>query len=141
MIRPRPPSTSWRRSISRITSLALTQSGSSPTTRTPQIAGICRYRASPANGERHFYPAGAEREHAERAGRRRMAVGADQRLAGFPEALHVDGVAHAVAGAAVPDTEALARAAQELVVVCVLVVLLQQIVIDVLRRELGPDPI
>ena len=39
-MRPKPPSTPWRRSISRITSLALTQSGSSPVSRTPQISGI-----------------------------------------------------------------------------------------------------
>ena len=40
MTRPTPPSTPWRRSISRMTSLALTQSGSSPVSSTPQTSGI-----------------------------------------------------------------------------------------------------
>jgi hypothetical protein len=87
--------------------------------------------------ERHLDPARAEREHAERARGGRVAVGADQRLARLAEALHVDRVADAVAGAAVPDAEALAGAPQELVIVGVLVILLDQVVVDILRRELG----
>ena len=48
MMRPTPPSTSCRRSISRITSLAETQSGSLPVSLTPQISGILVKNGSPA---------------------------------------------------------------------------------------------
>ena len=47
-IRPTPPVTSWRRSNSSTTSLAETQSGSSPVSRTPQMRGILRWKGSPA---------------------------------------------------------------------------------------------
>ena len=40
MIWPAPPFTPWRRSISRMTSLADTQSGSVPVSSTPQTWGI-----------------------------------------------------------------------------------------------------
>jgi hypothetical protein len=48
MIRPTPPLTPCRRSISRITSFALTHGGSAPVSRTPQICGIVTYSGSPA---------------------------------------------------------------------------------------------
>lgn len=64
--------------------------------------------------ERHLDPPGANGEHAERAGRRRVAVGADQQRTGPAEALHVHRMADPVARAAVPDAEAATRAAQEL---------------------------
>src|SRR5699024_7492125 len=48
MIRFTPPLTSWRRSISRTTSLAETQAGSLPVSSTPQISGIVTYSGCPA---------------------------------------------------------------------------------------------
>jgi hypothetical protein len=50
-------------------------------------------------------------------------------------------VADAVAGLGVPDAEAAAGAAQEQVVVGVAVVRLQQVVVDVLCRQLGLDSV
>ena len=93
----------------------------------------------PRHRHRDLEPAGADREHPERPGRARVAVRAEQRLARDPEALHVHRMAHAVAGLAVPEAEALARAVQEEVVVRVAVVGLEQVVVDVLRGQLGAD--
>ena len=66
-----------------------------------------------------------------------MAVRAQQGLAGFAETLHVSGVADPVPGAAIPDAEAVAGALEKAVVVRVSEVFLQQVVIDVLCRQLG----
>ena len=93
------------------------------------------------HGERHLDAAGAEGQHAERARGRRVAVRADQRLARLAEALHVDRMADAVAGAAVPDAEAPAGAAQEQMLVRVHVIVLDEVVVDVLRRQLDLDPL
>ena len=93
----------------------------------------------PRHRHRDLEATGADREHAERARRAGVAVRAEQRLARDAEALHVHRVAHAVAGLAVPEPEALARAVQEEVVVRVAVVGLEQVVVDVLGRELGAD--
>ena len=64
-----------------------------------------------------------------------------ERLARLAEALHVDRMADAVARTAVPQPEAPAGAAQEQMVVGILVVGLQEVVVDVLRRQLGLDPL
>src|SRR5699024_1458026 len=48
MMRPTPPLTPWRRSISSTTSLAETQSGRSPVSSTPQISGSATYSGWPA---------------------------------------------------------------------------------------------
>jgi hypothetical protein len=45
---PRPPRTPWRRSGSRITSFACTQSGSDPTSSTPWISGAAVANVYPA---------------------------------------------------------------------------------------------
>jgi len=59
-----------------------------------------------------LHTAGTESQHAERAGRRGMAVTSDQRQAGLAEALHMHRMADAVAGTTVPDAEATAGAAR-----------------------------
>ena len=76
-----------------------------PDLRHHEVERLARHR------HRDLEPARADREHAERAGRAGVAVGAEQRLAGDAEALHVDRVADAVARLAVPEAEAPARAA------------------------------
>ncbi len=68
-----------------------------------------------------------------------MAVGADQRLAGLAEALHVDRMADAVARPRVPDPESAAGRAQEHVLIRVELVVLDKVVVDVLRRETDLD--
>ena len=113
----------------------LTDEAHAPDLRHDEVERLPRHR------HRDLEPARADREHAERAGRAGVAVRAEQRLARDPEALHVHRVAHAVARLAVPEAEALARAVQEEVVVGVAVVGLQQVVVDVLGRELGADVI
>ena len=70
-----------------------------------------------------------------------MAVGAGQRLCGHAEALHVNGVTDAVARLGVPDAESAAGAVEKQVVVGVAFVGLQQVVVDVLRAELGANAV
>ena len=93
------------------------------------------------HGQRHVETPGADGEHAERTAGAGVAVGAEQRLARHAESLHVNRVADAVAGLGVPQAELPGRAAQELVVVGVAAVGLEQVVVDVLGRQLGADPI
>ena len=93
------------------------------------------------HGQRDLEAAHPDGEHAEGAGRAGMAVGAGEGRSWAPEALHVHGMADAVAGPGEPDAEALAGGVQEEVVVGVAVVGLEEVVVDVLRRQLGPDPI
>ena len=70
-----------------------------------------------------------------------MAVRANQRQTGLAETLHMDGMADAVAGPAVPDAEASACAAQEQVLVGVQMVVLDEVVVDILRRKSNLDPV
>ena len=70
--------------------------------------------------------------HADRAARRRVAVGTEERLARLAEVLLVTRMAHSVSRPRVPHPESLACAAQEEVVVGVLVVRLDDVVVDVL---------
>ncbi|MNZ68343.1 hypothetical protein D3C78_866080 [compost metagenome] len=100
--------------------------------RHPDVEGLAGDR------QRHFQAAGADGEHAHRAGRAGVAVGAEQGAARLAEVLHVHRVAHPVARPAEPDAETPAGALQEQVVVGVLEVGLQQVVVDVLHRDLGP---
>jgi hypothetical protein len=64
-----------------------------------------------------------------------VAVGANEHQSWLAEPLHVNGVADAVTGAAVPDAEAPAGATQEQVLVGVQVVVLNEVVVDILRGE------
>ena len=91
--------------------------------------------------QRHFQPAGADGQHAQRAARRCVAVRAEQRLARFAEVLLMTRVAHAISRSGKPDAEALARAAQEEMVVGILVIGLDDIVVDILDADLGLHPI
>ena len=91
--------------------------------------------------QRHFQPAGADGQHADRAARRRVAVGAEERLARLAEVLLMARMAHPVSRPRVPHPESLACAAQEEVVVGVLVVRLDDVVVDVLDANLGLHPI
>ena len=93
------------------------------------------------HGDGDVEPAGADRQHAERAGRAGVAVGTEQRRAGLAEPLHVNGVAHSVARPAVPDTETLTGTLQKDVIVRVSVIRLDQIVVHVLNRKLRLDPV
>jgi hypothetical protein len=64
-----------------------------------------------------------------------MAVGADKRLTGPAEPLHVHWVADAVAGPAVPHAEATAGRPQEQMLLGVQVVGFEEVVVDVLRDD------
>ena len=90
-------------------------------------------------GHRHgdVEAARADRQHPHRARGRRVRVRAEQRRARDPESLLMDGVGNPVTGGRVPDAPLLARTLQEQVVVGVLVILLDEVVVDVLGRELG----
>ena len=94
-------------------------------------------------GHRHrdLEPAHADRQHAQRAGGAGVGVRADQQCAGTAEVGLVDRMGDAVAGLGEPQPEALGRGLQEQVVVGVLLVGLQQVVVDVLHRQLGADPV
>jgi len=104
----------------------------------PHLRHINRVRLA---GHRHgdIEAAGPDGEHADGARSRRVAVGPNQRLARLPEPLLMHRVAHAVPRPAVPRAKLLAGAAQKEVVVRVLEVGLNQVVINVLRRELSLD--
>src|SRR5919205_561175 len=92
-------------------------------------------------GHRHrdVEPAGADRDHAQGAARRRVRIGADEDLAGPREALERDVVADAVAGAREPGSVAPAVGLQHAVVVGVLEVELDDVVVDVLDRPPDAD--
>ena len=66
-----------------------------------------------------------------------MAVGSKQSLARNAETFHMKHMAHAIAWVAKPDAELLAGASQEYVIVRILIIFLQEIVIDILNRDLG----
>lgn len=70
-----------------------------------------------------------------------MAVGSEQSLPRFSETFLVNRVTHAVARPAVPNTEALAGTVQEQMIVRILVVFLDEVVIDVLGRQLCLDTV
>ena len=99
----------------------------------PDVVGL------PGHRQRDLEPAGPDREHAERAGRAGVRVRAQQRLARRAEALHVHRVRDAVAGLGEPQPPLARRRSQEQVVVGVAEVRLQQVVVDVLRRDLRAD--
>ena len=103
-------------------------------------AGHFDIKGKAGHRQRDFEPAGADGQHAHRAGGRRVAVGAQQRLARLAESLLVHGMADAVARTAVPDSKPAAGAFQEEMVVRVFGVFLDQIVIDVLDRESPSEP-
>src|SRR5215210_6184575 len=69
-----------------------------------------------------------------------MAIGAKQCFARLAKMLHMHGVADAIARAAEPDAETLTGTLQEEMIIGVLVIGLDQVVIDVLDRNLCPGP-
>ena len=87
--------------------------------------------------QRDFETAGADRQHAHGAGCAAVAVRTQQRTAGSTEAFHVYGMTHTRTRAAEPHAETPAGAAQKQMIIRILEVGLQQVVIDVLRRNLG----
>lgn len=95
----------------------------------------------PRLGEGDLEATGADGQHPERAGRRSVTVGAQQCLARNAEALHVHGMAHAVARRRIPDPESAASAPQKEMVVGIAEVGLDQVVVHVLGGQLGPDPV
>jgi len=140
-IRPSQPATPWRRNISKITSLALAQSGSLPVNFTPPDQGNPRKERLPRHCQRHFQPASADGQHANRVGRRRVTVRAEQRLARLTEIFLAARMAYPVSGPRVPQAESLTGAAQEKVVVGVLEALLDDVVVNVLDAHLGLHPV
>jgi hypothetical protein len=93
-----------------------------------------------AHHDGHVEPARADREHAERAAGRRVRVGADQDVAGPPEALQVHVVAEPVPGAREVHSVAARERAQEAVVVRVLEVERDHVVVDVLDGAVDLHP-
>ena len=78
----------------------------------------------------------ADGEHTNAAARRRVRVRAEQCCARAPEALEVDLVADAIAGAREVDAVFFRDSLQILVIVCVFKAALQCVVIDVAHREI-----
>ena len=91
--------------------------------------------------ERDLQPTRPDREHAQRPGGAGVAVGSDHGLARGAEALHVHRVTDAVAGLAEPEPEPAARALEEHMVVGVAEVGLEDVVVDVLGRQLRVRPV
>jgi hypothetical protein len=93
----------------------------------------------PGHRHGHVQAAGADRQHTQGTGRRRVAVCAKQDFAGFSKALHVHRVADPVPRAAIPQAEALAGRLQEKVIVGILEIGLDQVVVHVLDRDVRLD--
>ena len=95
----------------------------------------------PGHADRGVQPAGADRDHRAGAGLGRVAVGADQQLAGRGEALAMDVVADAVPGPREPEAVAGGETLEEAVVVRVLEIDLEEVVVDVLDGGLDLDAV
>ena len=93
------------------------------------------------HGQGNVEPPGADGQHGDPGGSGGVAVGPDHRQPGVAEALHVHLVGDPVAGPGKVKAVAGAGSLQVLVVVGVLVVGLQQVVVDILGREVGLDPV
>ena len=100
-----------------------------PDFRHPDEGGLARHR----QGDVHS--PGPKAEHAATAGRRGMAVTADQHVARLAGPLHVRRVTDAGAGPAVPDLVFAAGGAEEQVLLRIQVIGLDQIVVDVLDSQ------
>ena len=90
-----------------------------------------------AHGDRDVHAARAEGQHTDAAAGGRVAVRADERLAGLAEALEVHLMADAVAGAREPDAMLCGHGLQVAVVVRVFKAGLQRVVVDVGHAQLG----
>ena len=86
---------------------------------------------SAAHGDRDVQASRADGEHARRAAGGRVAVRAEQGLAGHGEALQVDLVADAVAGSGEPDAVLCRDSLDVLVVVRILAAGLEHVVVYV----------
>jgi hypothetical protein len=93
------------------------------------------------HADRDVQPARADRDHRARPGLGRVAVRADERLAGSREALAVDVVANPVARPGEPGTVLRSHRLEEAVVVRILEVDLQDVVVDVDDRGLDLHPL
>ncbi len=117
-----------------------TQSGSFPVSFTPKIFGQGRWNGWPAMARATSSPP-APMASIDNPGRRRgMGVGAEHGLARHAETLQVHLVGDAVARLGEVDAERAPAVMQEDMVVGILVVGLQQVVVDVLGRQLHLDP-
>ena len=83
----------------------------------PPNLGHGREKWLARHGQRHFQPAGADGQHAERAACWCVTVRAEERFARLAEVLLVARMAYAISRSGIPHAEALARTAQEQVVV------------------------
>ena len=90
-----------------------------------------------AHGDRDVHAARAEGQHADAAAGGRVAIRADERLAGLAEALKVHLMADAVAGTREPDAVLCGHGLQIAVVVRVFKAGLQRVVVDVGHAQLG----
>ena len=93
----------------------------------------------PAEHDGHVEPAGADRDHAQAPRLHGVGVGAEHRLPGLAEALHVDVVADPVARAREVQPVLAGQRLEHAVVVGVLEVELDDVVVDVLDRALDLD--
>ena len=122
--------------------MALTQAGSSPVSRTPQISRHAQVQRLAGHGHRDLEAADADRQHAQRPGRAGVAVGADQRLRRGRRSAACGRGARRRCRAWSTTGRTRAGRAQEQVVVGVALVGLQQVVVDVLHAtpRCGPGP-
>ena len=93
-----------------------------------------------AHGHRDVESARADREHSEPAARRRVAVGAEERLSGNRKTLQMHEVADAVPGTREIRAELRGRRREKGMVVRVLVSRLERVVIHVAHGAFRPDP-
>ena len=103
--------------------------------------GTRQLEGMPGHADRDVEPARADRDHPGRPRLRRVAVGADERLARHGEALAVDVVADPVPGPREPDAVLRGHRLEEPVVVGVLEVDLEDVVVDVDDRRVDLDPV
>ena len=94
-----------------------------------------------SHGHGDLEAADADGEHSQGTGGAGVRVRADESRPGFAEPGLVDGVGDAVAGRGEPQSEACGRRAEELVVLRVLLIGLEQVVVDVLHRQIRADPV
>src|SRR5215212_4443731 len=134
-IRPRPPLTPRRFKSSRITSFGVTQSERAPVSSTPTTLGAGVLKGWPA------ITRATSRPPAPIARGSRMGICPYERRAGSGEARNVQVVADAVPRAGVVDTGSGGEALQEAVVIRVLEVKLDDVVVNVLDREIHLDAV
>src|SRR5215208_3681588 len=139
-MRPRPPLTPRRFRSSRITSFGVTQS-ESPCKLDADDLGSGGLEGLTSHYEGYVEAAGPDRYGPEGSGGSRMGIRPDERRTGSGETLHVQVVADSVPGTGVVDAVSGGETLQEAVVVRVLEVELDDVVVNILDREIHLDAI